>query len=224
MGYNRHSNCRICALEDHKTVSDIDFKLLNGTSINTILGEYSQFFGKPGPDNKPKPTLNYNSVYTHSRHIKKEVGSTLLGLPEAGSRGTELVAGPRAVGFDSFIEELHKNKETLDVLLHSAFEDLNLSDEYLVNATTPKNQAMLLSVRDNIRKTVANLTQQVQESITPSFANINSKNSPQVAELLMIVKKVITLCIRDKDIREAFKKELSTQIAYSKELKWLVEE
>jgi hypothetical protein len=34
----------------------------------------------------------------------------------------------------------------------------------------------------------------------------------------------MNLTIKDKDLREEFKKELSTQIAFSKELKWLNED
>jgi hypothetical protein len=246
MAYLRHPNCRICAIEDHKVVSDIDFELLNGASINTILGKYGHFFGtpvKPGSavspfaDEEPlvpskdgfeaKPMLNYGAVYWHRSHIKKDVTTSLLGLPEAGSgvRGeTEIVKGERAAGFNSYIDELHKNKETLDVLLHSAFEDLNQSDEYLLKSLTPKYQALILSVRDNIRKSIAALTSQIQESITPTLNNLNSKNNPQIIELLMIVKKAAALAIKDKDVREAFKSELAVQIAYSKELKWLMDD
>lgn len=178
--------------------------------------------GKDGFD--AKPLLNYAAVFGHRNHIKKDVASSYLGIPEAGSKGTELVKGERAVGFDSYIEELHKNKETLDVLLQSAFEDLNASDEYLLKSVTPKYQALILSVRDNIRKSIASLTQQIQETTTPTINNLNGKNNPQIIELLMIVKKSATLAIRDKDVREAFKAELSVQIAYSKELKWLMDE
>lgn len=224
MAYLRHSNCRICKHEDHKIVSDIDLKLLDGASINDILGEYSSLFGKNDKDNQPTAPLNYSSVFTHRKHIRKDVASAYLGLPEAGSRGTEIVKGERAVGFDSYVEELRKNKETLDVLLQSAFEDLNLSDDYLLKTVTPKSQALMLSVRDNIRKSIAELTHRVQEATTPTFNNLSGKNNPQIVELLMIVKKVAALSIRDKEVREAFKKELTIQIAYSRDLKWLVED
>lgn len=226
MSYRLYPGCRICKHSDHKVVSDIDFKLLEGATVNDIVMAFGQFFGKVGADNqKIEPDLNYAAVVGHRNHISKSVAPTLLGLPDAnGYSNGALVKGDRAVGFDSFIEELRKNKETLELLKQSAFEDLNMADEFLIKASSPKAQALLLAVRDNIRKSQAALIKQIQETITPNFNNVSGKDNPQFVELLLIIKKSALLAIRDKAVREAFMLELETQIKFSKELKWLAED
>jgi hypothetical protein len=225
MSYIRHSQCRICQCEDHKVVSDIDFDLLsNGLTIDQVLGKYGQFFGLQVAG-LPTVKLNYSAVATHRKHIQKNVAPSLLGLPEATDRVSgELVKGERAAGFTSYIEILRENKETLETLLQSAFEDLSLSDDYLLKAPNSKSQSMLLMVRDSIRKNIAALTKQIQETTSPQLNNLNSKDNPQIVELLMIVKKAALLSIEDKKVRDMFMRELTTQIAFSKELRWMSEE
>ncbi len=220
MAYYKFPACRICCLDDHKTVSDIDFKLLNGASVNEIIGQYGKFF-----IDKEKP-LTYISVVGHRKHMSKNIGASLLGLPEASSipSGAEIVVGDRAEGFDSYIENLKRSKETLDAMIASAFEDLNASDAYLAKSDTPKYQALMLAVRDNIRKSIANITQQIQETSAPNLNQLNTRSDPRIVELLMIVKKAATLSIRDETVKKAFRDELTIQIAQSRELKWLAED
>lgn len=225
MSYRLHPGCRICKHPDHKVVSDIDFRLLEGDTVNDILGAFGQFFGKADEKGqKIEPDLNYASVVNHRAHISKSIAPTLLGLPDANGHSTgALVKGSRAVGFESFIDELRKYKETLETLNRSASEDLLQSDEFLLKAASAKAQALLLGARDNIRKSQAALIKQIQEIITPSFNNVSGKDNPQFVELLMIFKKVIILTVRDKELRDAIHKELATQIQFSKELKWLAD-
>lgn len=222
MTYIRFSNCRVCQFTgDRKVSEDLDFKLLEGVSIEDVLGEYSKHFTDPS-----KP-LNFMSVQDHKNHLKKQVATNLLGLPSAPageySKNEIIVGDDRSNGLDSYIALLNKNKETLDSLVRSASEDLMNSDGYLAQAGTPKNQALILSVRDNIRNSIADITARIQVLITPQINNVSSKNNAQVVELLMIVKKSANLSIRDKAVKESFMKELSIQIATSKELKWLSE-
>jgi hypothetical protein len=222
MAYIRFTNCRVCALQDrdHKAWSDLDFKILEGVPLKQVLGEYAGFFTEPG-----KP-LTFIALSQHKKHLKSQVANNLLGLPDASTSNSasEIVINDGTNGLISYVDELNRNKETLDMMLASAEEDLIKSDEFLAGATTPKNQALLLSVRDNIRQSITEISQKSLEAISPNLANVNTKDNPQVIELLMIVKKAMNLTIRDKDLREEFKKELSTQISFSKELKWLNED
>jgi len=223
MAYIRFTNCRVCALQDkdHKAWSDIDFKLLEGVPLAQVLGEYAGLFVEPN-----KPPLTYIALSQHKKHLKSQVANNLLGLPDASSSNSnsQIVVNDGTNGLISYVDELNRNKETLDKMLVSAEEDLVKSDEFLAAATTPKNQALLLSVRDNIRQSMVEISQKSLEAITPNLGPLNSKDNPQVIELLMIVKKAMNLTIKDKDLREEFKNELSTQIAFSKELKWLNED
>jgi hypothetical protein len=219
--YIKFANCRICQLDaDHKVKSDLDFKILEGTPIDQVVGEFSQYFTDP-----QKP-LNYWAVQRHKSHLSKQVASNLIGIPSIPPSGefdknSIVVSDGKDTGLGSFIDFVLKNKETLDELKESAKEDLINSDVYLGQASTPKAQALILSVRNNIRDSIADITAMEQKLLTPQLGNASSKNNAQVVELVMIAKRSAILAIRDKTVRESFLKELALQISSSPELKWL---
>jgi hypothetical protein len=221
MDYIKYTNCRVCQLQaDRKVISDLNFKLLEGVPLEQVQGEYSQYFVDP-----QKP-LNYHVLRRHKSHLKKQIANNLAGIPsipggEFDKNSIVISDDTKDLDFGSFIDFIKRNKEDLEALKISAMEDLETSDAYLAGAQTPKNQALILSVRDNIRNSVAAITEKIQELVTPQINNINDKGNAQVVELLMIVKKSALLSGMDKKVMESFLKELVLQIDGSKELKWL---
>jgi hypothetical protein len=216
--YLKIGKCRICEHPDDTVVSNIDKDLLNDVPMEEVYAKYAGHFKTRGK------FLNSNSIFSHRSHLRRAVPSALLEIPDLSVAGTntslEKTNPERSKGFDSFLGTAAKNREMLDTLVSSAIEDLNSSDEFLELAVGPKNKALILSVRDKIRESLAGYIELSKSLASPEIAiNIKGQEGDRVVELLVMVKQAFDNVVSDDSLKERFFNELATLIRRSVTLK-----
>ena len=219
--YLKLARCRICQFRDDKIISEMDKDLLNEMPTLEVQAKYSGHF-----TDKSNP-LTAPSIYSHRKHLMRAVPSALLEIPDLskGTQGsTELTSPVRSEGFNDFLGTIAKNKEMLDNLVSSAMEDLNSSDEILESAFGPKNKAIILSIRDRIRQSLAEYIELSKTLSMPQIAvNIGGNEGDRVAELLVLVRQAFEKTIPDDNLRQSFFNELAVLIRRSTTLKDIFE-
>jgi len=209
-------------LED-AIVSELDKDLLEGMDLNTILYKYS---GKFTDETKP---LTRTSLYAHRKHIRRSLPAAILQIPDMGAN-SGYDGGPtnlaRSEGFDSFLGTIEKDKEMVDILVDSAMEDLLKSDKVLHSAKGDvKNEALIISVRNQIRKALGEFIVLNKELTSPVLAlNIGDTNKKLFIEFLIIVKNAAEASIKDIPVRDGFLLEITSRLRKSKEFKAVLEE
>jgi hypothetical protein len=219
--YSRIPACRVCQCPDDKAVSDMDSDLLNGLDLDTVLAKYSGSF------TDPEKYINRTWLYSHRRHLRKSVPNSLLNLPDLSTGNNSKLANPeRSQGFDNYLGTVEKDREMVDVLVASALEDLNNSDEMVkLSKLNPQAYSMLLSTRDRIRDSLGKMMVLNREIVSPNVTfNIGEANNKLFIEFLLIIKKSSEASIEDKTVREAFIRELTNELRKSKEFKFLITE
>ncbi len=220
--YLMNGSCRVCALSSDKTVADLDKDLLEGMDINTILYKYS------GKFSDPTLPLTRTSLYAHRKHLRRSIPSAILQIPEltnplSKKSQTDFASPARSEGFDSFLGTVEKDRELLDVLVESAMTDLISSDALI--SEDVKDNALVLSVRNTIRKALSEFIALSKEMANPSLPiNVGDTNKKLFVEFLLIVKKAAELSIRDEKVLENFLLEITCQLRKSKEFKSVLEE
>jgi hypothetical protein len=88
-----------------------------------------------------------------------------------------------------------------------------------------KDNALVLSVRNTIRKALSEFIALSKEMANPSLPiNVGDTNKKLFVEFLLIVKKAAELSIRDEKVLENFLLEITCQLRKSKEFKSVLEE
>lgn len=220
--YLKVNRCRVCEHPDDNIVSSMDKELLNETPVNEVMARFSGNF-----TNKSKP-LTQMSVYAHKKHLLRAVPSALLEIPDlsANSTGTSLekTNGARSKGFDDFLGTTTKNREMLDNIVSSATEDLINSDELLEMAVGPKNKALVLSVRDRLRESLAGYIELSKSLVSPTMSvSIVGGEGDRVVELLVLIRQAFENTVEDPVLREQFFNEVASLIRKSATLRDIFE-
>jgi len=220
--YLKVSKCRVCEHPNDEIVASMDKELLNETPVDEVLARFSGHF-----TNKSKP-LTQMSLFAHKKHLLRAVPSALLEIPDLSSNGNntslEKTNDTRSKGFDDFLGTTAKNREMLDNIVASAMEDLNNSDELLEMAVGPKNKALVLSVRDKIRESLAGYIELSKSLTSPSMSvNIVGGEGERVVELLVMVRQAFENTIEDPILKEKFFNEMAFLIRKSTTLKDIFE-
>lgn len=208
--YVKVLNCPVCDWPNDDDVDEINADILNGIALPEIRQKHTKF--------------SYHSLFNHKKHLIRAASLETSGLPDLTSRGDLVPEGARTKSFTAITKTLTDNNELLEVVVNSALEDLGKSDGYLDLANTPKAQAILLGVRDQIRKSVTEVTKTRQSLMNPALtANVGGISDAVLLEFMQIVKKAALAAIENKTLRTAFFNELNFKVRQSKELKWLAE-
>lgn len=218
--YIRNNRCRACAHPNSDMIASMDKDLLNEVSLDDVQAAYAGHFTK-----KSEP-LTLAVLYLHRKHLRRSVPSALLEIPDlsggntVGDNNVEKVDSKRGEGFSTYLGTVIKNKEALDVIVASTLEDLNGSDEILENAVGPKNKAMLLSIRDRIRQSLASYIELSKSLVTPEIGvTISGEQGDRVTELLVLVRQAFEETVPDESVREQFFSALAVHIRKSQVLK-----
>lgn len=220
--YLKVIKCRVCDHPDDTIVASMDKELLNETPVDEVLARFSGHF-----TNKSKP-LTQMSLFAHKKHLQRAVPSAILEIPDLSANSTntslEKTNDARSKGFDDFLGTAVKNREMLDNIVASAMEDLNNSDELLEMSVGPKNKALVLSVRDKIRESLAGYIELSKSLTSPAMSvNIVGGDGDRVIELLVMVRQAFENTIQDAALREKFFNEMAFLIRKSNTLKDIFE-
>jgi len=217
--YLKLPKCRVCQLKNDDVVSAIDKDLLEEHQLAEVLATYGGHFPE-----KAFP-LTALALFAHKRHLLKAVPSALLQIPDLSSAretGAETTSLARSEGFDNYLGTLKKNRDMLDLIVESATDDLNLSDEYLAGAYNAKDRAMMLMARDKIRQSLAQFIELSKSLISPDISvsiKGHGDGAERITELLVLFRQACDNVISDQGTKEAIFGELVKLIRHSSTLK-----
>jgi hypothetical protein len=220
--YVQPKGCRVCGNPDDKVISELDKDLLEGMEFNTILYKYS------GKFSDPRTPLTRTVLYNHRRHLRKSIPAAVLQIPDLGSSATlaNTVTNPiRSEGFDNYVGSVEKDKELLELLVNSALEDLVSSDALISDAADVQDSALVLSVRNQLRKSLGEMIHVNKEMTSPVLGlKIGDTNKKLFVEFLLVVKHAAEDTIKEETTLSNFLSELTSQLRKSKEFKYILDE
>jgi hypothetical protein len=217
--YLKHTHCRVCQHKDDAVVAAIDKDLLEEVPLATVMSKYAGHFS----DNK-FPLVGA-ALFAHRSHLKRSVPSALLEIPDLSvskidsGEPSNLV---RSEGFDNYLGTIKKNREMLDIIVSSATDDLNVSDEYLAASYGAKERAMMLAVRDKIRQSLAALIELSKTLVSPEISvQIKGRGdgADRITELLVLFRQACDATIEDTGVKELLFSNLATLIRRSTTLR-----
>lgn len=210
----KYRSCSVCQNPDDGVVDSINADILNGIALTEIKTKYAAQFG----------SVSYNSLFHHKKHLLRSASAEVTGLPDLTSDQGELANPERSKSFTTYTQTLNNNHELLEMVVDSAIEDLDKSEVYLEKANSVKGQAMILGVRDNIRKSVTDVAKIRQELIDPALTVNGQVSNAVMCEFLSLVKRAALFAIDDEKMRISFFNQVKIELRKSKELKWMVEQ
>jgi hypothetical protein len=185
-----------------------------------------KYSGKFTDESKP---LTYIALFAHRKHVKRSLPAGILGISDMGSSAGEpmgITTPAQSAGFDSYLGTVAQEKEMIETLVDSAFEDLTSSDEMLHRAKGDiKDEALIVTVRNQLRKALGDFITLNKELTSPTLAlNIGDTNKKLFIEFLLIIKKVAETTIVNEEAKNAFFNELTIQFRKSREFKSILQE